>query len=489
MIRYIVVLLLVVNNIFAITIVDTVDFTLKNSEKLKTYELDSKISKKEIDKKFSRFLPTIDIYANSEVKKSYIDDEWTKQSSKKSGINIKYNLFNGFRDFSNLLSVKSAFKSKDFIYKHQQNKISLDAIKAHLNIVYKNKLYEIELENIKEDEELLKISKSISKVLGDTTPTIEVKTDLDYAKSGANETYKEIGVALFEYKMITNKKVTPKELQWPKTDPTLIKDIYKKIKNSNYLVQNYNYQLKQLEYEIKAKKGKFLPSVDVIGDFNTDGIRKRDSQKQNSIKLEFKYNIFNGFEDKSEIAQKKLEKMKILYEKKKAIKKIIKDTDTVKHSTNVYKTLIKQNKNTLKSLLNLRKLYIKQFVVGKRKIKDIIDLQKKIVNIKKDLIKNEFSVKLNYFYVLSYTGELVSFIKSNPIFKQSDHLSNTDISYSLKKKKKKIKSKKKSHKRKSHKKIKKRVFKSYKEAKRYIKKYHLKGLIIMTEHGFKIARR
>jgi outer membrane protein len=234
-----------------------------NYNKLKTDQNNFIKSLEDYAKTVSGFLPTISF--DTSIQDGEIGDKLKQYNGRtENNLNIKQNLFNGFKSSTDLAMTQILFKAERSNYYSKEEKAFIDLIKIYLD-------YYEALESFKASEtSIMARRKNLSAVqeqlkLGETT-----KTDMAAAQA---ELFKAETEKLDKYSTLQDKKATFEQAfniisdnlelpEIPEHMPQSLEELKEKsLNNNNFITAKYSYDVQKLS--VKSAYANMLPNVDL----------------------------------------------------------------------------------------------------------------------------------------------------------------------------------------------------------------------------------
>lgn len=388
------------------------------SERLKNYNS----LKEDITEAKSGFYPKLDLsigigYENNTKKDKLTQDKTHYDFNVyKNSLTYTQNFFNGFKTTQQVEEKKFKTILAAYSYVEKVNNTVLDAVDVYLKLMKNVELLNNEQENIKINEKILnKVQKLYN--AGLTTLSEVNKIEASLALANSNYVTQENILLDSKYNMhrILGRYIDIEKLDRPIFNtklPTNIEEISNlSIQNNpSLLVAKYNIKLAQATYE--EEKSSFYPSIDIeisqSINKNLGGIEGEEEEFRAMAYL--KYNIFNGFADKSSLQKSLSEIQKEVHGEDILIRKV---TEGLNLSFISYNKLneklkyLKQYKNFAKKTLTL---YSKEYTIGRRSLLDLLSAQNDFIKSKSQVIDTEYNILFARSKILDTMGILVSTI-------------------------------------------------------------------------------
>ena len=301
----------------ALTLQEAIDLTLKSSHTLKEQEY--LLEEKELNYKSeqSPFYPKLNIYYTT------VENKQENSRGKNRAItfqgSVSYNLFNGMRDYFDLLSAKSLLEAQEYKLESTKEDLILEVKQAYINILRQKQ----NLIVAEESKALLRQQRKESKdffEVGFIPKNDLLKVEVELTNSIQNHlaAKSNLAYALKALERYTRSPVRIEDiLEIPLNTPILEESMLKETmykKRSELLYANKVLESKG--YLIKSAKGAFLPRLVATGDYyrysDDFNLKARENvaySDAGNVTLEARFNLFNGFLDKNNLESKRVNRL------------------------------------------------------------------------------------------------------------------------------------------------------------------------------------
>lgn len=311
--KYLVLSSLVATNLFAISLDEVLNISLEKNLDIAISDYEYKESSEDYDKTKSAFLPKVDLSYSYNNRDKLIPTQIKEDST--ASATISYNLFNGFKDFTELYSSKYLKDAARYYYNAKKQDILLETKKAYVDYLNNRKNLQTQEDAYKLFEKQYMDAQSqfaqglISKndllkvevnMLNSKQNVIQAKGDLNissYNLSNILGGYDLSNENLDELNIIENNKLT--------FDVALLEN-RSEIKASEL-------SLKSIKEQSFGSKNTFMPKVDAsvsynqYGDDENIGGRTSYPNTQEIVNVTASWNLYNGASDYSEIIKKNIQ--------------------------------------------------------------------------------------------------------------------------------------------------------------------------------------
>lgn len=301
----------------ALTLQEAIDLTLNSSHTLKEQEYLLKEKGYNYKAEQNPFYPKLNIIYTT------IENKRENSRGKTRGVtfqgSISYNLFNGMRDYFDLLSAKSLLEAQEYKLQSTKEDLILEVKQAYINILRQKQNLIVAEESKALLEQQRKESKDFFEV-GFIPKNDLLKVEVELTNSIQNLLTAKSNLA-YAIKALERYTRTPIKIQdlleIPLNMPKLIEENLKNLmyqKRSELLYANKVLESK--DFLVKSAKGAFLPRIIATGDYYRYSDDFDLSARENvaysdagNVTLEARFNLFNGFLDKNNLESKRVNKL------------------------------------------------------------------------------------------------------------------------------------------------------------------------------------
>lgn len=391
-----------------------VELTMQNNKDIISKKYNNQAYEKYMDERDGAYYPKLDLTANLGAKKTDQElDNGDKYKGDTSGGNVQLDLEQLIYDkkvLSQMESAKYKYSTNKFKNQNDIETVLLNTIDSFLNIAKfqqrieetnsflatLDKNYKIAKDTEKINKEVLDKVQTRAKIISSTNKLISEKNNENIAKSYF---LKNSGVKA------EGKFFEPDSTQFNLPQFNTLQEMALK---SNYKILSQIERIKEKREHISEEEGGFLPTLKLKlqASYDKDLIRDDAKTKNYSARLEFKYNIFNGF-----INQARTERERAFLQEAQAELDVVTD-ETINDLKTAYMTY-KTSSNQLKELKALIEenqkivnIYQDQFKTGVRSFIDLLNVQSDLYNSKIELINTRKVFLISYYKVLKSLSAL-----------------------------------------------------------------------------------
>jgi len=387
-------------------------------ERLKNY----KATREDIDIAEAGYYPTLDF--QSSVGKKYtgrITSDVAKETYDvfQNSLILRQNIFEGFATQEQVNYQKMRTLAASYSYLEKANDVTLQTIKAYIELFKQQELLENSKVNVEHNEKLYdKVKKSYKAGLTTLSEMSKIHSSLSLSKSNLMVQKNRLSNAMFNYRRVTGRLIKIDQMQKVNFNLALPKNLktatmYALEYNPSLLVGKYN--IKGAEALYQESKSKFMPKVDleVTGNYNDDfnEFEGKDDRVQAMVVLS--YNLFNGGADEAS-RRNKLSKLAQEVEVNNDLKRQVVEGMDLSWSSyelaieqipflNDYK---KQSKQTLE-------LYSKEYDMGERSLLDLLAAENDLKRAKDELDHAKYNLLIAKYRIVDAMGLTMASIMGN----------------------------------------------------------------------------
>ena len=408
--KKILILLSLSSFLWATTIKQSVESSLKHTHRLKIENINLKIKKRYVQKAKSNNRPTLNLnlYKLKE-KTEFIGKKDAIYDSTNYSLSLNQNLYNGGYDTNNIKMSKIDVEIEKIEYKRVTQTLIYKAINTHLELLLSKRLLALQKRLLNQYNSILEIIKKKSKY-GDESALIDIQSRIYNQKLKYQQLKEDYNYKVGKYISIIGRK--------PKNLKSYIKIQKRYIKNPsklNLTLSNQNIiknilEIEKSEYKIKRERAKFLPKVDLqLQAYKSEPLAQLGviTQNQYSVKLNLNYNLYNGNRDRLDREISRLERLKLIEQKEELKREVYLKYLYFYES---YKYSIKNKKILYRYIKNENIKYNKDKKIfklsEKKSLLDIVSSLDKLYIAKSLLLENINSNIKNYISLIFLQSKL-----------------------------------------------------------------------------------
>lgn len=375
--------------------------------------------KEEITAAKSGYYPKLDLSLGVGYEKTDRDNTSFDFKVYQNSLKYTQNVFNGFETTYRVQQQKSKTLSSAYSYIEKVNSTSFDLVNSYLQVMKNHELLQTAKENVEINQiVLIKVEKLYKAGLTTLSEVNKIKASLYLAKSNYVVQENTLLDAQYSLQKTLGKDINNSYMSRPQLNvelPLTIQEAQEfALKNNpSLLISEYNIKLSKASY--KEKKAAYYPKIDLevsqTLNHNLNAIQGDENRFRAMAYV--KYNLFNGFSDKSSI-QKGISKIQQEKESKDTIRRDI--IEELKLSYSAYEKLTDQLKH-LQSYKEFShqtlQLYTKEYDLGRRSLLDLLSAQNDFIGSKSQIINTEYNLLFAKYRIIDSMGILVSSVINN----------------------------------------------------------------------------
>ncbi len=361
------------------------------------------------------YYPTLDLEMG--VGRDYQGEFTSKRNQSydifRNSLILRQNIFHGFStqervNYQMMRSLAAAYS-----YLEKANDVTLQTIKVYIDLLKNRELLHNAQTHVEHIRKLdAKVTKAYKAGVTKMSEVSKVRSSLSLAKSNMLVARNRLSNALYNFRRVTGRTISMKELQNVRFDLPLPKD---QEKATMYALE-YNPSLRVGKYNIRGaealyreSKSKFMPSIDAEISANyTDSLNHRDNypDREDGIKgmLVMRYNLFNGGADEAARVNKMSkvsQEMEVVNDLRRQVMQGMdlswSSYDLAKEQIPVLKKYRDQSRETLK-------LYWKEYNLGERSLLDLLATESDLKRANDELIDARYNMLLAKYRILDAMG-------------------------------------------------------------------------------------
>ncbi|MGB7401233.1 MAG: TolC family outer membrane protein [Arcobacter sp.] len=415
--------------VYALTLTDVVQETISTHPQMKVKEEILREKEQELVNVKSGYLPTIDLSYSigPEVTRTITNNQNRASLTRKDAtVTLKQNLFSGFDTMNGVKQKKELILSASENVNETANSLAIESINAYLSVLKYSALYKTAQENVALHTKYLdQIKKTVEGGIGINSNYTQTLSRFENVTSEEYLAKLEYLNIVSSYQRVLPGKVFVEELDEPVVGQLKYNNLELLIKDcieNNPIIKGLKSEINASKALVARNKSKYYPTVDLVAQSywnkNLNGISTNneaplsssnyDSESGYNALVVFKYNIFNGFADKSNIEMSKhklLQNHNSLSDNERILKL------NIEIAWNTYHITEKSLEHIKKDILATSETvayYQKEYELGRRSLIDLLNVSIEYNNAKKRKINAEFEQLLAYYKIMSYSNKLLS---------------------------------------------------------------------------------
>lgn len=305
MLRIFVVLSLFYGILNALSLQEAIDLTLRHNPSIKEQEYLLQESRANYKSHQSLFYPSLNLTYG--VQKSNRFQRVDKKTSANAGINVQYNLFNGFSDVYALRSAEALLQSQNYKLEATREDVILLVKLAYIDVLRQAQYVQIAKQSQMLLEEQRRQNAEFYRVgLIQKNDVLKVEVELKNTLQSLLAYQSALNYTLKNLERYTHTRIMLEDVQeldiraYPLEFDTLRLDMLQR--RAEILLLDKVIESKA--YLVQSIKGNFLPQVSVVGNYRrlSDDVFLKDGEgmysNEANVQLAFSLNLFNGFSDR-----------------------------------------------------------------------------------------------------------------------------------------------------------------------------------------------
>lgn len=406
--------LLLTPPVFSVTLEESIAHAIDNNPLIKQQYAKYESFVRDMDAANSNYYPTINLHGgigyedtqyNSGQK---IDEQLTR---KELGIKVTQNLFNGFKDSSELDRLAFEAESERLGLLSDAENLALEVARVYLELLKAAQFIELTERNVEDHDKVLgDIEIREAQGLSSKSDLAQIRARVATSKSSLLVAQNNLMDKRVEYLRLVG--VRAEGLVEPKVDAQLLPE------NEQVAVENaikYNPEiriaiadLEAASHEITRESGNFYPEInlELHANYNEDvgGFEGLDNDAR--IMLTFNYDIYSGghtVSKKESAIWRKEEARSIRLRTEQQV------TEGVRLAWNSWEMQLQQL-DWLQQNVDAAKQaeggYIEQFKLNRRSLLDVLDVKVELFLARKNYIETFYNQRLASYRLLNATGKL-----------------------------------------------------------------------------------
>ncbi len=408
----------------ATTLKDIVSQTLDNNPIIKERLQNYRATREEIAISEAGYYPTLDLQssigrkATGRVTGSADVAEETYNIFQNSLI-LRQNIFNGFSTHEQVTYQKMRTLSASYSFLEKANDITLQTIKAYINLLKERELLINSKDYLKNIEDLyIKVRKAYKAGLTKMSEVSKIQSSLSLARSNYLVQENKISIVAYNYRRVTGKIANLRSMEKVsfnhKLPPNQEKaSMFALEYNPSILVGNYN--IKGAEALYRESKSKFYPKIDleISENYNEDYNEFTGVDDRFQAMLVLSYNIFNGGADEASRRNKLSKLSQEVSVTQDLRRQVMEGLDLSWSAYELASEQITFLENYNKESSNTLTLYNKEYDMGERSLLDLLATQNDLKRSKDEIINAEYNLLLAKYRILDAMGLTMASIVGN----------------------------------------------------------------------------
>lgn len=414
-----------VPNLSALTLKEAVSDVLDSNpvvtERLHNY----RATRADLGSAEAGYYPTVDIElsAGKDYRGRFTSEADETYNIFQNSLILRQNIFRGFSTHEQVNYQEMRTLAAAYSYLEKANDITLQTIKAYIDILRYKDILKNSKRHVRHIQKLYsKVKKAYKSGLTKMSEVSKVQSSLSLAKSNELVAANKLTNAIYNFRHLTGRVVSPNELKSVRFDLPLPSSqeeaaLYALEYNPSVVVGKYN--IKGAEALYRESKSNYLPTLDMevkanyADTFDNTAIPYPDKSDDVKGMLVLRYNLFRGGADEADRI-KKLNK----------ISQEVAVTDELKRQVieglNLSWGTYELSKHQIPSLKRYRdqsaetlRLYVKEYELGERSLLDLLATENDLSRANDELINAKYNMLVAKYRILDAMGLTIASLSSD----------------------------------------------------------------------------
>ena len=397
----------------SVSLRDTVENTINTNNDILAEHYNKKASRTNIDEQRRDYYPTLDFEYFYEDSHTYRDkDDTGKEDAGKDGWNSKlkfdYVLYDGGLTPNEVEEFRFRYNNIKYTSNDKVESLIFETVENYIKMVEYQEMMALDKNKILVHDKYLKIARSFKDSGGKEVEYYQVKSKVNAVLDNYMEQEYNQQKVFSTHKRLTGDDIdATNSICRPIIDESILpKNVAEAIEialRKNNQIRAQREYIKEQTARARVEEAKFRPTLNfqVQGEWDNDlALPENGQQDIYRVRLETKWNLYNGGKDN---VSHQREKIKILKQRKilDAIKEDV--IDSIKGSYNSYyklKVRIKNMKDFVNNNQIIVNFYLKQFENKSRTFVDVLNAEAELFRTKILLIETEMKLYVEYYTIL-----------------------------------------------------------------------------------------
>jgi len=327
---------------------------------------------------------------------------------------LRQNIFNGFSTHEQVTYQKMRTLSASYSFLEKANDITLQTIKAYINLLKERELLTNSKDYLDNIEELYnKVRKAYKAGLTKMSEVSKIQSSLSLARSNYLVQENKISIVAYNYRRVTGQVADLRNMESVSFNHKLPPNqeeasMFALEYNPSVLVGNYN--IKGAEALYRESKSKFFPKIDLEVSENYNKDYNKDYNKFNAVDDRFQamivvsYNLFNGGADEASRRNKLSKLSQEVSVTQDLRRQVMESLDLSWSAYELANEQITFLEHYNKESSNTLKLYNKEYDMGERSLLDLLATQNDLKRSKDEIINATYNLLLAKYRILDAMG-------------------------------------------------------------------------------------
>ena len=404
------------SNSFSNTLYDTLSKAYNSSPLLKSHRFKLEATNEELAKALSKNRPQVNFYGGIGSDKTTTVNTSGLESKKNNNpksvtLEIQQNLYDFGRAKSLINIADNSIFAQRADLRNQEQEILLEASRIYLNLLASTEINKLAKNNLLLLQKHYEATNDRFK-LGDATSTDLSLAKARYLRARSDEIKSRGDIEKERSRYFSLISIEPpKKLYFPKikiTMPDNLKDITKETLQGNPKIIASGFRKKLSFVKISSAASELLPSLDLNLSAQNAWAPNTffDEYENYKMELNFKFPLYSGGYNYSNVRQKKKEAMQSSKNFNYNIKKALKEVEILWIELNSLEAQIVSINATIKANETAVEGVKKENEVGSRRLLDVLDAEQDLLEEKVEVIKVKRDKFVSIFNLMAYMGKL-----------------------------------------------------------------------------------
>lgn len=368
----------------------------------------------------SGYYPTVDLLAaaGNENSKNRLTrtlsgtDDYVDLNRTEEAIVVTQNLFNGFGTSNDVEKYSARLAATNHRLHDESEQTAIDVARVYLSVLRNQELVELSKRNLAIHNEIYEKVKSRSRSgVGRSSDLDQADGRLALAQANLIADQSNLRNARTNYAQIIGS--SPNNLVRPEREigglPENQEQAIKQAVENNPVLKAAESEVDSAIAQRAGSRSGYYPKLDLVFEQsrneNIDGVEA--VEKDYSIMLKMKYNLFNGGYDKSRSKEAVYRLNQARNELESSRRQVI---ESMRLAWNSYASVMEQIpylEKHVKSSIRARRAYSQQFNIGQRTLLDLLDSENELYQARRAMIMAGYEKQLSSYRVLAAMGRFI----------------------------------------------------------------------------------
>ena len=428
---------------YALTLHETMEFTLQHSPELEMNLQKRDIKKAELSQAYAEFFPTIKLtgeLSDQDFKEIEGAENRASYWKREGSLEISQNLFDGLSRYYQVRQQRSELRSAQYVYQNSAEELTLKIAQLFFEIEHAQAVIDMAKDNFNKIFEIKElIAKRVEEGVSKDIDLIQAQGRLSVAKTNILESIKNLRALKAQFHQITG-GLFPEELKIPELkalDAQSFDNLWKRIEQEGHQIRPYHALQESALNSYQSQYGKFMPSVDLYGKYKYDkglSISPTRVQETKNIGIKATWTIFEGgkktFESYIQAQRYQQSRCEVKKQQQALYAQARQAWDALQTQTDASSFFQQHTHSAKKTSLS----YLDQFLIGQKTLLDLLDSHNEHLRAQRAQSYNEMQRKSSHLELSLLSGKIFSDLNlqlSAQQFLTSAELESLESSYGV----------------------------------------------------------